>query len=96
MQDGEYIFVLDQTNTNLYVAKKVKGYFHHSSFVAGAPVTCAGMLELRSGEIYDVYLFSGHYKPTKEDGEEFENTSDTLVEWVWKPTKKIFLLGDVE
>jgi hypothetical protein len=62
-EDGEYIFVLDSEGKTLYAAKKKKGKFQHTSFLAGKPVLCAGVFTLQNEKITRVYLSSGHYKP---------------------------------
>ncbi|MEN8149144.1 MAG: hypothetical protein ABFS86_04930 [Planctomycetota bacterium] len=35
----------------------------HSSFMAGKPVMCAGMIEISNGVVTDIDNLSGHYKP---------------------------------
>jgi hypothetical protein len=37
--------------------------WHHSSFVGGEPVICAGDLDVRDGRILAISSWSGHYKP---------------------------------
>jgi hypothetical protein len=37
--------------------------FHHSSFMAGAAVKCAGMISIDNGKIKSVVNHSGHYRP---------------------------------
>lgn len=61
----KYMFVWDQTGKHLFVAKKKKGKFHHTSFVAGDPVKCAGFLTLKNNRIVMLRGHSGHYKPTE-------------------------------
>lgn len=63
---GRYMFVLDQAGERLYIGKKERGRFHHTSFVAGAPVQCAGFIQFNRGRITMLRLHSGHYKPGKE------------------------------
>jgi hypothetical protein len=42
-------------------------FFHHSSFVAGAEVRCAGELGIaREGYVHTISNYSGHYKPRRE------------------------------
>jgi hypothetical protein len=69
LKDGDYIYVLNMKMTKLFVGVKKKGEFHHSSFTAGTPVACAGGLKIKDGKISSINLKSGHYKPTKEQGE---------------------------
>lgn len=69
VQDGDYIYVLDSKIHSLFIGKKVQGEFHHSSFTGGKPVACAGHMKLKDGKIQSINLNSGHYKPTKQQGE---------------------------
>ncbi len=46
--DAKWIFVLSTSKT-LYVGKKKKGTFQHSSFLAGGVATAAGRLIIESG-----------------------------------------------
>lgn len=45
---GKWIFVLSTSKT-LYVGKKKKGSFQHSSFLAGGATSCAGRLVVEYG-----------------------------------------------
>lgn len=45
---AKWIFVLSTSKT-LYVAKKKKGSFQHSSFLAGGATSCAGRLVVDNG-----------------------------------------------
>lgn len=47
-EDAKWIFVLS-TSKKLYVGKKKKGSFQHSSFLAGGVTTAAGRLIVESG-----------------------------------------------
>jgi hypothetical protein len=47
----------------IYSNSKVVNFFHHSSFLGGAPTRSAGCIKVRDGEITGVNLGSGHYKP---------------------------------
>ncbi len=62
--EGTYdIFVMDE-NELLYVSgNKGSGKFHHSSFLSGGRVLCAGTIRLKSGKIINIGNFSGHYQP---------------------------------
>jgi hypothetical protein len=63
---GRAIFVMDQDGT-LYVSNhQTQGKFHHSSFLAGAPVAAAGELAVENGVMKEVSRRSGHYCPTKK------------------------------
>jgi hypothetical protein len=63
---SEWIFILSLAD-QLYVSKKVKGIFHHSSFLGGAPVKAAGKLTVSAGRLEELYFHSGHYRPNKAD-----------------------------
>jgi hypothetical protein len=72
---GEYdnvkwIFVLS-TSKNLYVGKKKKGKFQHSSFLAGGATVAAGRLVVENGILKALWPHSGHYRPTEENFRDF-------------------------
>lgn len=92
---GNYIFVLNLEGTKLYAGLKRPGHFHHTSFLAGAPVQCAGELHLKRGKIKKAPLSSGHYKPPKEAG---KNLRTFLMkdENLGKAAKKVKILGHFE
>lgn len=73
IRPGLYMFVLDTTGQHLYIGEKRKGKFHHTSFVGGAPVQCAGFLKIRGGRIVGIRLHSGHYKPRSYHARLFRN-----------------------
>ncbi|KAF9397854.1 hypothetical protein BGZ94_006171, partial [Podila epigama] len=58
----KYIYVTDPRGT-LYVAQKVKGQFHHSSFLGGGTVCAAGGIVVNRGRIVKINPKSGHYRP---------------------------------
>ncbi|KAF4398188.1 hypothetical protein G4B88_019909 [Cannabis sativa] len=62
----KWIFVLS-TSRKLYVAKKIKGIFQHSSFLAGAATIAAGRLVTHNGILQGIWSYSGHYRPTQEN-----------------------------
>ncbi|KAK9941424.1 hypothetical protein M0R45_018025 [Rubus argutus] len=68
--DTKWIFVLS-TSKNLYVGKKQKGTFQHSSFLAGGATSAAGRLVIENGIIKAVWPHSGHYRPTEENFRDF-------------------------
>ncbi|XP_020595469.1 IQ domain-containing protein IQM1-like [Phalaenopsis equestris] len=68
--DSKWIFVLS-TSRALYVGKKMKGTFQHSSFLAGAAITAAGRLVAKDGVLKAIWPYSGHYLPTEENFKEF-------------------------
>ncbi|KAI6685599.1 hypothetical protein NL676_031512 [Syzygium grande] len=69
-RDGKWIFVLS-TSRVMYVGKKKKGFFQHSSFLAGGAAAAAGRLVVEHGVLKAVWPHSGHYRPTKENFEDF-------------------------
>ncbi|KAF8041112.1 hypothetical protein BT93_B3129 [Corymbia citriodora subsp. variegata] len=69
-RDGKWIFVLS-TSRVMYVGKKKKGSFQHSSFLAGGAAAAAGRLVVQHGILKAVWPHSGHYRPTKENFEDF-------------------------
>ncbi|KAH8522995.1 hypothetical protein H0E87_003598 [Populus deltoides] len=87
-EDAKSIFVLDTSKT-LYVGKKKKGTFQHSSFLAGGVTAAAGRLIVETGILKAVWPHSGHYWPTEEKFQDFlsflrENNVDlTDVEMKW-------------
>eukprot|EP00257_Ricinus_communis_P028173 XP_025015587.1 IQ domain-containing protein IQM2 isoform X1 [Ricinus communis] len=68
--DGDWIFVLSTCNT-LYVGKKRKGVFQHSSFLAGGVTTAAGRLTVENGILKAIWPHSGHYRPTYKNFKNF-------------------------
>eukprot|EP00268_Persea_americana_P005236 TRINITY_DN11756_c1_g2_i1.p1 TRINITY_DN11756_c1_g2~~TRINITY_DN11756_c1_g2_i1.p1 ORF type:complete len:576 (+),score=125.71 TRINITY_DN11756_c1_g2_i1:96-1730(+) len=71
-KDSKWIFVLS-TSKVLFVGKKKKGKFQHSSFLAGGATSAAGRLVVENGILKAVWPHSGHYRPTKENFQEFLN-----------------------
>ncbi|KAA8516947.1 hypothetical protein F0562_017235 [Nyssa sinensis] len=69
-KDAKWIFVLS-TSKKLYVGRKIKGIFQHSSFLAGGATLSAGRLVVENGILKAVWPHSGHYLPTEENFEEF-------------------------
>ncbi|XP_022731676.1 IQ domain-containing protein IQM1-like [Durio zibethinus] len=68
--ESKWIFVLSTTRA-LYVGKKEKGKFQHSSFLSGGATTAAGRLVARDGVLEAIWPYSGHYHPTEENFMEF-------------------------
>ncbi|KAK2641507.1 hypothetical protein Ddye_023270 [Dipteronia dyeriana] len=68
--DTKWIFVLSASKT-LYVGKKKKGTFQHSSFLAGGATMAAGRLVAENGMLKAVWPHSGHYRPTEENFKDF-------------------------
>lgn len=65
-RNTKWIFVLS-TSKIMYVGKKKKGTFQHSSFLAGGATTAAGRLVVDNGVLKAVWPHSGHYRPTEEN-----------------------------
>ncbi|KAF9999410.1 hypothetical protein BGZ79_007004 [Entomortierella chlamydospora] len=59
---SKFIYVTDPKGT-LYVAQKVKGQFHHSSFMGGGSVCAAGGIIVNHGKLLKINPKSGHYRP---------------------------------
>ncbi|KRW98723.1 hypothetical protein PPERSA_00311 [Pseudocohnilembus persalinus] len=76
-EKGKFIFVVS-LEKKMYVGPKIRGNFHHSSFLSGAPVIGAGNLQIESGILKAVKPHSGHYRPTAE---EFTFFINMLKEW---------------
>ncbi len=61
--NGNYMYVLSPDQKTLYMGKKIRGKFHHSSFLGGGAVMSAGMMDVKDGNIARIFMYSGHYKP---------------------------------
>ncbi|KAK4343367.1 hypothetical protein RND71_036461 [Anisodus tanguticus] len=70
VEGSKWIFVLSTTRT-LYVGKKKKGVFQHSSFLSGGATTAAGRFVAHGGILKAIWPYSGHYHPTEENFREF-------------------------
>jgi hypothetical protein len=57
----------------LFIAQHMGQQFHHSSFVSGRAVRCAGMICIENGQVTALSNNSGHYKPRKEHVRNFVN-----------------------
>ncbi|KAK6145068.1 hypothetical protein DH2020_021888 [Rehmannia glutinosa] len=67
---SKWIFVLSTSRT-LYVGKKKKGSFQHSSFLAGGATLAAGRIVAENGILKAVWPHSGHYRPTPENFQDY-------------------------
>ncbi|XP_006663216.1 IQ domain-containing protein IQM3-like [Oryza brachyantha] len=65
-QGSTWIFVMSTTK-RLYAGKKEKGVFQHSSFLAGGATVAAGRFTAQNGVIKSIWAYSGHYKPSAEN-----------------------------
>jgi len=62
---GRAIYVMDHYG-NFYATNNHKeGKFHHSSFLGGASVACAGEIEVHDGIVKVITNKSGHYLPER-------------------------------
>jgi hypothetical protein len=50
----------------LFIGEHRGHVFHHSSFVSGRRVRCAGMIKVDNGKVSAISNNSGHYKPRKQ------------------------------
>jgi ankyrin repeat protein len=62
-EDGYAIFVMDPAGDIYITNNHPLGKFHHSSFLAGAPVAAAGIIRIENGVVKSISRDSGHYKP---------------------------------
>jgi hypothetical protein len=62
---GWGIFVMSE-HGKWYAGTHTVGLFHHSSFLAGDVVACAGELKVSNGSLKGISNKSGHYAPTAE------------------------------
>lgn len=69
-EKSKWIFVLSTTRS-LYIGRKEKGTFQHSSFLSGGATTAAGRLVAQQGSLEAIWPYSGHYHPTEENFKEF-------------------------
>ncbi|CAG8478038.1 20083_t:CDS:2 [Gigaspora margarita] len=60
----KWIYVTDCLG-NFYVGQKIKGHFHHSSFLAGGAIAAAGGIKVQYGKLIELNPKSGHYKPAQ-------------------------------
>jgi hypothetical protein len=62
---GKFIYVLSPDMKDLFLMEK-KSHIKHSSFFKGAPIVCAGKVELKDGKPVHFTNETGHYKATQE------------------------------
>lgn len=63
VRPGTFIYVAD-TVGRLYVGIKDSGAFQHASFLSGARISSAGLIEIQDGQLTYLSPLSGHYRPT--------------------------------
>lgn len=81
---GGEMIVMDRLG-NLFIAPKVRGIYHHSSFFSGGPVAFAGLCYIKEGRIENLVRYSGHYSPEEKEENSFSEQLNTtqLVEKLW-------------
>jgi hypothetical protein len=60
---GDFIWAMDEQKKLYITPFSWNGQWHHSSFVAGMPVICAGTMKLDNGTVKEITNQSGHYQP---------------------------------
>ncbi len=60
---GYAIYVMDEKGQFYLSFESSKQEFHHSSFLAGQPVACAGEMVIYQGKLLLINNQSGHYRP---------------------------------
>jgi hypothetical protein len=78
--EGAAAFVWTQCGT-LLAGKHEPQKFHHSTFVAGDSVRCAGMIRVVGGKVDLIANDSGHYRPSRDKLREFA---------VWLTDRNVF------
>jgi hypothetical protein len=61
-QKGNVWIYASDSQYRIYLGIKQKGYFQHSSFLAGGPITSAGTLVIKDGVLIACNPMSGHYR----------------------------------
>jgi hypothetical protein len=77
-----YTRVYDQTDVN-------RGWFAHSSFLAGDNALCAGTLKIRYGRLIEISNLSGHYQPKREH---LSDACRALLEHNYNPSRDGYAL----
>jgi len=85
MEKKAAAYVWTKCGTLLAGEHKVN-HLHHSSFVAGDAVSCAGMIRVINGKVDMISNNSGHYKPSVENLEEFAK---------WLAGRNVFLYESI-
>lgn len=73
IRPNSWIFVAD-TSFRLYVGIKQAGAFQHSSFLNGARIIAAGLIEIKDGKLKKLSPLSGHYRPPTKNFRQFEKS----------------------
>jgi hypothetical protein len=61
------------TDGDFFIGEHIAFKFHHSTFVSGNAVRCAGMVEIKKGKVTYINTWSGHYQPTNQQLAVFVN-----------------------
>lgn len=61
-EKGDVWIYVSDAEYRIYLGIKQKGYFQHSSFLAGGPITSAGTLVIKDGVLIACNPMSGHYR----------------------------------
>lgn len=75
---GRYIFVMNAKG-EFFAGKSITGVVHHSSFLAGGAVACAGEVAISGGVMTAISNTSGHYRPGPV--------------YLWQAVKQLQMLG---
>jgi hypothetical protein len=75
---GWEIFVVGASG-NIHMASHKIGLYHHSSLLAGQPVSMAGEMKVSGGKIVTMSNKSGHYSPTSQHFQHFLRTLEGSV-----------------
>lgn len=62
----KWIYVWD-TDSRLYINRKVPGRFHHCSFISVDSVKAAGSIVVQDGRLLKITTWSGHYRSRATD-----------------------------
>ena len=65
-EEGQKLIFVLSLDDVFYAGIKVRGSFHHSSFLAGRPVKSAGNMTVDKGVLTALSPHSGHYRPTQK------------------------------
>lgn len=69
IETGNVIFVASPEGYLLTSDPKefLAARFHHSTFLQGQPIICAGTMKFREGQLIEITPASGHYKPNHQN-----------------------------
>jgi hypothetical protein len=67
-KSAAYVWTKDGT---LLAGEHKPNHLHHSSFVGGGDIRCAGMINVKYGKVEFISNNSGHYRPSAENLKEF-------------------------